>query len=137
MNALIFRIHYCIHVILLFKDCISLQFKINTIYIDLIFHNIIFILPNIKLIFSNVSMNISGKVLVNCLKGMSRSSTVVLAYLMLRKNMTAMDALTVVRRHRSICPNDGFLQQLAELDNKLRRERGQLQSRSPTQTPVK
>ena len=94
-------------------------------------------MPNIKLIFSNVSMNISGKVLVNCLKGMSRSSTVVLAYLMLRKNMTAMDALTVVRRHRSICPNDGFLQQLAELDNKLRRERGQLQSRSAIQTPVK
>ena len=136
MNALIFRIHYYIHVILLFKDCISLLFKINSIY-NIIFHNIIFILPNIKLIFSNVSMNISGKVLVNCLKGMSRSSTVVLAYLMLRKNMTAMDALTVVRRHRSICPNDGFLQQLAELDNKLRRERGQLQSRSPTQTPVK
>ena len=136
MNALIFRIHYYIHVILLFKDCISLLFKINSIY-NIIFHNIIFILPNIELIFSNVSMNISGKVLVNCLKGMSRSSTVVLAYLMLRKNMTAMDALTVVRRHRSICPNDGFLQQLAELDNKLRRERGQLQSRSPTQTPVK
>jgi len=87
--------------------------------------------------FIDEALNEGGKVLVNCLKGMSRSSTVVLAYLMLRKNMTAMDALTVVRRHRSICPNDGFLQQLAELDNKLRRERGQLQSRSPTQTPVK
>ena len=52
--------------------------------------------------------------------------------------MTAMDALTVVRRHRSICPNDGFLRQLADLDNKLRRERGQLiQTRLLTQTPVK
>ena len=78
-----------------------------------------------------------GKVLVNCLKGMSRSSTVVLAYLMLRKNMTAMDALTVVRRHREVCPNDGFLQQLAELDNKLRRERGQLITRAGTATAVK
>ena len=46
--------------------------------------------------------------------------------------MTAMDALTVVRRHREVCPNDGFLKQLAELDNKLRRERGQLQLRSTT-----
>ena len=41
-----------------------------------------------------------------------------------------MDALTVVRRHREVRPNDGFLKQLAELDNQLRRERGQLQSRT-------
>ena len=89
-------------------------------------------------LFDHFSLsNVIGKVLVNCLKGMSRSSTVVLAYLMLRKNMTAMDALTVVRRHREVCPNDGFLQQLAELDNKLRRERGQLITRSGTATVVK
>ena len=67
-----------------------------------------------------------GKVLVNCLMGMSRSSTCVLAYLMLRQNMTAVEALTEVRRHREVRPNDGFLRQLADLDNKLRRERGQL-----------
>ena len=64
--------------------------------------------------------------LVNCLMGMSRSSTCVLAYLMLRQNMTAVQALTEVRRHRDVRPNDGFLRQLADLDNKLRRERGQL-----------
>ena len=67
-----------------------------------------------------------GKVLVNCLMGMSRSSTCVLAYLMLRQNMTAVEALTAVRRYREVRPNDGFLRQLADLDNKLRRERGQL-----------
>ncbi len=64
--------------------------------------------------------------LVNCLMGMSRSSTCVLAYLMLRKDLTAVEALTEVRKHRDIRPNDGFLRQLADLDNKLRRERGQL-----------
>ena len=69
-----------------------------------------------------------GKVLVNCLMGMSRSSTCVLAYLMLRQNMTAVEALTEVRRHREVRPNDGFLRQLADLDNKLRRERGQLKT---------
>lgn len=69
-----------------------------------------------------------GKVLVNCLMGMSRSSTCVLAYLMLRQNMTAVEALTEVRRHREVRPNDGFLRQLADLDNKLRRERGQLKA---------
>ena len=30
------------------------------------------------------------------------------------------------RKHRDVRPNDGFLRQLAELDNNLRKERGQL-----------
>jgi len=87
---------------------------------------------NIKMHFVDVAhfiddaLSSGGKVLVNCLMGMSRSSTCVLAYLMIRQNMTAIDALTVVRRHREIRPNDGFLKQLADLDNELRRERGQL-----------
>lgn len=89
---------------------------------------------NIAMYFSEVSEYIDealksgGKVLVNCLMGMSRSSTCVLAYLMLRQNMTAVEALTEVRKHREVRPNDGFLRQLADLDNKLRRERGQLKS---------
>ena len=40
----------------------------------------------------------SGKVLVNCQKGVSRSSAAVLAYLMLRHQMTAVQALVEVRR---------------------------------------
>jgi protein-tyrosine phosphatase len=40
---------------------------------------------------------VTGRVLVNCQMGMSRSSTCVLAYLMLRQNMTAVEALTEVR----------------------------------------
>lgn len=67
-----------------------------------------------------------GKVLVNCQMGVSRSSAAVLAYLMMRHSMTAVEALTEVRKHRDVRPNDGFLRQLAELDNKLRRERGLL-----------
>eukprot|EP00093_Oithona_nana_P008005 08005.XXX_316132_318427_1 [CDS] Oithona nana genome sequencing. len=87
---------------------------------------------NIAMYFAEVAdyideaLKSGGKVLVNCLMGMSRSSTCVLAYLMLRQNMTAVEALTEVRRHREVRPNDGFLRQLADLDNKLRRERGQL-----------
>ena len=42
----------------------------------------------------------SGKVLVNCQKGVSRSSAAVLAYLMLRHQMTAVQALVEVRRGR-------------------------------------
>ena len=37
--------------------------------------------------------------------------------------MTALEALQEVRRHREIRPNDGFLRQLADLDNKLKKER--------------
>merc|ERR1711862_486800 len=87
---------------------------------------------NIALHFDDVAEFIDealaegGKILVNCEMGMSRSSTCVLAYLMLRQKMTAVEALTEVRRHREVRPNDGFLRQLADLDNKLRRERGQL-----------
>ncbi|KAJ9586251.1 hypothetical protein L9F63_020113 [Diploptera punctata] len=64
-----------------------------------------------------------GKVLVHCLMGMSRSSTCVLSYLMIKEGFTANDAVRRVRLYRAIRPNDGFLHQLAELDNKLRRER--------------
>lgn len=55
--------------------------------------------------------------------GISRSSTCALAYLMINKKMSAVDAIRTVRLRRDIRPNDGFLQQLADLDNELRRER--------------
>ncbi len=55
--------------------------------------------------------------------GMSRSATSVLAYLMISRKMTAAEAIRTVRMHRDIHPNEGFLQQLADLDNELKRER--------------
>lgn len=65
----------------------------------------------------------NGKVYVHCLMGMSRSSTCVIAYLMLKKGYSAAEAIRTIRERRNIHPNEGFLQQLADLDNKLRRER--------------
>ena len=50
----------------------------------------------------------------------SRSSSCAMAYLMVKKEMSAVDALTQFRRHRDVRPNDGFLEQIAELDNDLR-----------------
>ncbi len=64
-----------------------------------------------------------GRVLVNCVMGRSRSTTFVVAYLMLRRDLRALEALSEVRRHRDVRPNDGFLRQLAELDAKMERER--------------
>lgn len=72
--------------------------------------------------FIENGINSGGKVLVHCMVGMSRSATCVLAYLMIAKRMTAAEAVRTVRMHRDIRPNDGFLNQLAELDNKLRKQ---------------
>ncbi|KAL1780469.1 dual specificity protein phosphatase 13 isoform X1 [Sigmodon hispidus] len=67
-----------------------------------------------------------SRVLVHCAMGVSRSATVVLAFLMICENMTLVDAIQTVQAHRDICPNSGFLRQLQVLDNRLRRESGRL-----------
>uniref|UniRef100_A0A7N0SX39 Dual specificity protein phosphatase PHS1 n=1 Tax=Kalanchoe fedtschenkoi TaxID=63787 RepID=A0A7N0SX39_KALFE len=61
-----------------------------------------------------------GRVLVHCFEGRSRSATLVLAYLMLRKRFTLLDAWNMLKRvHRRAQPNDGFAKILVELDRKL------------------
>nr|XP_008112492.1 PREDICTED: dual specificity protein phosphatase 13 isoform X2 [Anolis carolinensis]XP_008112493.1 PREDICTED: dual specificity protein phosphatase 13 isoform X2 [Anolis carolinensis] len=60
-----------------------------------------------------------GKVFVHCAMGLSRSATLVLAYLMIYENLTLVEALKAVDSHRGICPNTGFLNQLRALDLKL------------------
>ncbi|XP_046803320.1 dual specificity protein phosphatase 13 isoform X1 [Lucilia cuprina] len=72
--------------------------------------------------FIDSAISSGGKVLVHCLVGVSRSATCVLAYLMICRKMSAVDAIRTVRMRRDIHPNDGFLQQLADLDMELRRK---------------
>lgn len=60
------------------------------------------------------------KVLVHCFEGKSRSATVVLAYLMSRKNYTLLEAWNALKRvHRRAQPNDGFAKTLLDLDIQL------------------
>ncbi|XP_076980956.1 dual specificity protein phosphatase 13B isoform X3 [Tamandua tetradactyla] len=67
-----------------------------------------------------------GRVLVHCAMGVSRSATLVLAFLMICENMTLVEAIQAVQAHRDICPNSGFLRQLQVLDNRLGQETGRL-----------
>uniref|UniRef100_A0A8C6RRC5 Serine/threonine/tyrosine interacting like 2 n=1 Tax=Nannospalax galili TaxID=1026970 RepID=A0A8C6RRC5_NANGA len=64
-----------------------------------------------------------GKVLVSSEMGISRSAVFVVAYLMIFHSMAILEALMTVRRKRAIYPNDGFLKQLRELNEKLMEER--------------
>ncbi|KAF7834046.1 dual specificity protein phosphatase PHS1-like isoform X1 [Senna tora] len=60
------------------------------------------------------------RILVHCFEGRSRSVTLVLAYLMLRKKLTLLEAWNALKRvHRRAQPNDGFAKILVELDQKL------------------
>ncbi|XP_067101507.1 dual specificity protein phosphatase 13B-like [Osmerus mordax] len=61
----------------------------------------------------------TGKVFVHCAMGLSRSATLVLAYLLIHEGMTLVEAIKVVSTSRNICPNAGFLEQLRALDKQL------------------
>ncbi len=64
--------------------------------------------------FIHDSIENGDKVLVHCQAGISRSATVVIAYIMRSKRYSLQDAFNFVKRKRSIIfPNAGFRQQLA------------------------
>nr|XP_020461010.1 dual specificity protein phosphatase 13-like [Monopterus albus] len=62
-----------------------------------------------------------ARVLVHCAVGVSRSASLVLAYLMICHHYTLIEAINKIKEHRWIFPNIGFLKQLRALDLKLRK----------------
>lgn len=61
----------------------------------------------------------SSSVLVHCRAGISRSATIVMAYLIHTHCMTCQEAYTYVKQRRAcVNPNDGFYSQLFLLNDK-------------------
>jgi len=61
-----------------------------------------------------------GKVLVHCIAGVSRSATLVLAYLMKYQKMRLIDAHAYVKQKRPLIrPNSGFWKDLVDFEMKL------------------
>ncbi|EKM51990.1 uncharacterized protein PHACADRAFT_262439 [Phanerochaete carnosa HHB-10118-sp] len=64
--------------------------------------------------------NGTGKILVHCSAGISRSPTVVAAYLMRHHQMSLNDALRqIVQARPQASPNPGFMRQLKEMEMEL------------------
>nr|XP_009669488.1 PREDICTED: dual specificity protein phosphatase 13 isoform A-like [Struthio camelus australis] len=67
--------------------------------------------------FIHKALNTPGaKILVHCAVGVSRSASLVLAYLMINHHLSLVEAIKTVKEHRWISPNRGFLKHLRNLD---------------------
>lgn len=65
----------------------------------------------------------SGKILVHCHAGISRSATVCIAYIMYLKKLSLEDAYSFVKSKRSvIAPNLNFMRQLLDFEAQLENE---------------
>lgn len=63
--------------------------------------------------FIKAGVDSNERVLIHCVAGVSRSATILCAYFMREKSMSAQEAIDFVRKKRSIIdPNEGFVRQL-------------------------
>jgi len=69
--------------------------------------------------FIESALSAGGKVVVNCWGGKSRSSTITLAFLIQKTNLSLEDAIVQVKLARTINPNLSFLTALVQLEESL------------------
>jgi len=108
---------------------VNLSFKLLTKHPHIVYHEFpIGDLPSedILSLFNRTYNIIEGhlqagnNVLVNCNMGVSRSTTIVLAYIIKKTRMDLASALALCRRHRACCnPNHGFIKQLKKYEKLL------------------
>lgn len=69
--------------------------------------------------FIDNALKNNGKVLVHCKCGVSRSATMIGAYLISKKKFTCENAIKLMKEKRNcVNPNDGFIEQLNEYEKK-------------------
>lgn len=66
--------------------------------------------------FINEALKNGGKILIHCFMGISRSATLLIAYLIRYRQIKLEEALRLVIRKRLIWPNDGFLKKLIDYE---------------------
>ena len=77
---------------------------------------------DISLYFDEIGEIINNEniVLVNCAAGISRSSTIVIAYIMKYYKMCFKDAFVLVKNRRNeVCPNKNFMKKLLDYEKLL------------------
>lgn len=98
-----------------YVDLNMMDNELQCIYIPVI--RSLYFINNVK---RNQKKEKQNNVLIHCKKGTSRSATIVLAYLIVYKNMTFEQALTFLKMKREkVEPNKGFVKQLNEIDKLL------------------
>jgi len=64
-----------------------------------------------------------NRVLVHCARGISRSATIVIMFIMKSMKISYDEALSFVKKHREVvCPNEGFEQQLRAWNSELKED---------------
>ncbi|KAI3387190.1 hypothetical protein SNEBB_010854 [Seison nebaliae] len=74
--------------------------------------------------FINKALSSNEKILIHCLAGISRSPTIVIAFLMRKFGWTVQEAFHFVKKRRNgVAPNFSFLGQLQEYEERLKIEK--------------
>ena len=76
------------------------------------------LLPYIDKCIQFINENQDKKIFVHCNAGISRSPSIVIAYLIKALNYSFKDAYNLVKSKRNIKPNEKFIQELQSLEQK-------------------
>jgi len=100
-----------------FKIDLPKEIKRTTKYIADNPHNRITNIIHDTISIIDESIERKERVLIHCTQGVSRSASLVIGYLIIRRKMTAINALRFVEKSRCcVWPNKGFWEELQELE---------------------